>query len=676
MTSLDWIVIAIFFLALIGIIVWVMKQKQNNAADYFLGGKDATWIAIGASIFASNIGSEHLIGLAGSGASSGMAMAHWEIQGWMILLLGWVFVPFYTRSMVYTMPEFLERRFNPQSRTILATISLISYVLTKVAVTVYAGGLVFQQVFGIEELWGIDFFWIAAIGLVLLTALYTIFGGMKSVLYTSVLQTPILLLGSLIILVLGLKELGGWDEMMRICSSVKVNEYGDTMVNLIRDNNDSQYPWLGALIGSAVIGFWYWCTDQFIVQRVLSGKDEKEARRGTIFGAYLKLLPVFLFLIPGMIAFAIHQNAIAAGGEGFLPMLANGNVNSDAAFPTLVAKLLPAGVKGLIVCGILAALMSSLASLFNSSAALFTIDFYQRYRPDTDPKKLVRIGQTATVVIVILGILWIPVMRSVGDVLYLYLQDVQSVLAPGIAAAFLIGILWKRASAQGGMWALLSGLIIGLTRLGAKVYYSNAGVEPGVDGSLFQYVFYDCNWLFFCGWMLVFCLAVGVIVSLFTKAPEPEKIQGLVFGTSTPEQIAATRASWNKWDVGYEPRQGEGAQEDQGRQQGDRRHRSEGQSGDPQDVKKLDKKVVDKVDAEGDAGHAPQPLLSGTLLADPQHIAEQHHDGHGEKSHHWDSGRCARSLPPAPASAEDPATWPEEGGHSQTGDDPHVCRSL
>ena len=549
MASLDWIVIAIFFLALIGIIVWVMKQKQNNAADYFLGGKDATWIAIGASIFASNIGSEHLIGLAGSGASSGMAMAHWEIQGWMILLLGWVFVPFYTRSMVYTMPEFLERRFNPQSRTSLATISLISYVLTKVAVTVYAGGLVFQQVFGIEELWGIDFFWIAAIGLVLLTALYTIFGGMKSVLYTSVLQTPILLLGSLIILVLGLKELGGWDEMMRICSSVKVNEYGDTMVNLIRDNNDVQYPWLGALIGSAVIGFWYWCTDQFIVQRVLSGKDEKEARRGTIFGAYLKLLPVFLFLIPGMIAFAIHQNSVAAGGEGFLPMLANGNVNSDAAFPTLVAKLLPAGVKGLIVCGILAALMSSLASLFNSSAALFTIDFYQRYRPNTNPKKLVRIGQIATVVIVALGILWIPVMRSVGDVLYLYLQDVQSVLAPGIAAAFLIGILWKRATALGGMWALLSGLVIGLTRLAAKVYYSNAGVLPGGDGNIFQSVFYDCNWLFFCGWMLVFCLAVGVIVSLFTKAPDPEKIQGLVFGTSTSEQRAATRASWDKWDV-------------------------------------------------------------------------------------------------------------------------------
>ncbi len=545
MQLLDWIVIALFFVALVGIIWWVVRQKQNNAADYFLGGKDATWIAIGASIFASNIGSEHLIGLAGSGAASGMAMAHWEIQGWMILILGWVFVPFYSRSMVYTMPEFLERRYNSASRTILSLISLISYVLTKVAVTVYAGGLVFQQVFGIDTLWGIDFFWIAAIGLVLITALYTIFGGMKSVLYTSVLQTPILLLGSLIILVLGLKELGGWDQMMSICSQVKVNEYGDTMTNLIRDNRDAQFPWLGALIGSAVIGFWYWCTDQFIVQRVLSGKNERESRRGTIFGAYLKLLPVFLFLIPGMIAFALHQQS-----GSFLPLLANGNLNTDAAFPTLVAKLLPAGVKGLIVCGILAALMSSLASLFNSSAALFTIDFYQRYRPNTDPKKLVRIGQAATVVIVALGILWIPIMRSIGDVLYLYLQDVQSVLAPGIAAAFLMGICWKRTSAQGGMWALISGLVIGLCRLGAKIYYSNAGVVPGGDTSnWFQYLFYACNWLFFYGWMLVFCLVVAIVVSLFTQKPDEAKIQGLVFGTSTAEQRAATRASWNHWDI-------------------------------------------------------------------------------------------------------------------------------
>lgn len=543
MATLDYIVIGLFAIALIGIIIWVLNQKQDSSGDYFLGGRDATWIAIGASLFASNIGSEHLIGLAGAGASSGMAMAHWEIQGWMILILGWVFVPFYERSMVLTMPEFLERRYNKKSRTILSLISLVSYVLTKVAVTVYAGGLVFQQVFGIQELWGIDFFWISAIGLVVITALYTIFGGMKSVLYTSVLQTPILLAGSLIILVLGLKAVGGWDEVLRICSVVPVNEYGETMVNLIRDNRDPEYPWLGALIGSSIIGFWYWCTDQFIVQRVLSGKNEQEARRGTIFGAYLKLLPVFLFLIPGMIAYAM---AYKEGG-----VMVNGQLftlsSADAAFPTLVSTLLPAGVKGIVVCGILAALMSSLASLFNSSAMLFTIDFYKKFKPNTSEKQLVVVGQIATVVIVCLGILWIPIMKNIGSVLYNYLQDVQSVLAPGIAAAFLMGITWKRTSAKGGMWGLLSGFLIGMTRLGAKVYYTTAGADAG--DSLFKFIFFDTNWLFFCGWMLLTCIAIVVIVSLLTEAPDPARIQGLYFGSATPEQKAATRASWNHWDV-------------------------------------------------------------------------------------------------------------------------------
>lgn len=540
MVLLDWIVIGVFALALIGIIVWVFMQKQDSSGDYFLAGRDATWLAIGASIFASNIGSEHLIGLAGAGASSGMAMAHWEIQGWMILILGWVFVPFYSRSMVSTMPEFLERRYNKESRTILSLISLISYVLTKVAVTVYAGGLVFQQVFGIETMWGIDFFWIAAIGLVLLTAVYTVIGGMKSVLYTSVLQTPILLLGSIIIVVLGLKAVGGWDEMLSVCKGVTVNEYGDHMTNLIRSNNDPNFPWLGVFIGSAVIGFWYWCTDQFIVQRVLSGKDETQARRGAIFGAYLKLTPVFLFLIPGMIAFAMAQKGVVINGQTFTLS------TPDAAFPTLVAKLLPAGVKGLVVCGILAALMSSLASLFNSSAMLFTIDFYKKYRPNTSESKLLRVGRIATVVIVILGILWIPIMRSIGDVLYTYLQDVQSVLAPGIAAAFLLGILSSKPTPKGGMWGMIAGFIVGVTRLGAKVYYSSV---PDAGDSFFKHLFYDVNWLFFCGGMLVFSMAVVMIVSKFTPAASAAQIEGLTFASATPEQKAATRASWNKWDV-------------------------------------------------------------------------------------------------------------------------------
>lgn len=541
MESWDWVVIGVFSLALVGIVIYVLSKKQTSSGDYFLAGRDATWIAIGASIFASNIGSEHLIGLAGAGASSGMAMAHWEIQGWMILVLGWVFVPFYSRSMVLTMPEFLERRYNKQSRTILSIISLISYVLTKVAVTVYAGGLVFQQVFGIKEFWGIDFFWVAAIGLVLITALYTIIGGMKSVLYTSVLQTPILLLGSLIILVLGLRELGGWDQMMEIVRAKPVNAYGDTMANLMRSNSDADFPWLGVLIGSSIIGFWYWCTDQYIVQRVLSGKNERQARRGTIFGAYLKLTPVFIFLIPGMIAYALHVKT-----GSFLPELANGDVNSDAAFPTLVAKLLPAGLKGLVVAGILAALMSSLASLFNSSAMLFTIDFYKRFKPEAPEKQLLHVGRIATFVIVVLGILWIPVMKSVGSVLYAYLQDVQSVLAPGIAAAFLLGIISKRITPQAGLWGLISGFLIGLTRLGAKVFYSTVSESPA---SWFKGLFYDTNWLFFSGGMFLFSAVIMIVVSFFTTQATVAQIQGLTFGSITPEQKLLTRSSWNRWDV-------------------------------------------------------------------------------------------------------------------------------
>ncbi len=484
MTSLalsDWIVIAVFVAAMIWIILDTTRKKKSNSSEYFLSGRDATWLAIGASIFASNIGSEHLIGLAGSGASSGMAMAHWEMHGWMILILAWVFVPFYKRSMVYTMPEFLERRYDKGSRMILTYISLISYVLTKVAVTVYAGGLVFQQVFGIQSIHmlgaDVDFFWVAAIGLVILTAIYTVIGGMESVLKTSVLQTPILLIGSIVILVMGLRALGGWDNLMQICN-VTPNYPGaqGTMTELMRPMSDPQYPWLGALVGSMVIGFWYWCTDQFIVQRVLSGKDERQARRGAIFGAYLKLLPVFIFLIPGMIAFALATAAKDPGsafygsqlGTALAPVLENG----DVAFPLLVAKLLPAGFKGVVVCGILAALMSSLASLFNSSAMLYTMDVYKPRHPEVGEQKLVKIGRVATVFIVGLGILWIPVMKRIGSVLYLYLQDVQSVLSPGIASAFLLGICWKRTTRQGGRWALITGLAVGMTRLLAKVIYT------------------------------------------------------------------------------------------------------------------------------------------------------------------------------------------------------------
>lgn len=536
MTTLDWIVLGIFLLALVGIVVWVLKQKEEDTSDYFLAGRDATWIAIGASIFASNIGSEHLVGLAGAGAESGMAMAHWEMHGWLILMLGWLFVPFYARSKVFTMPEFLERRYNSQSRSFLSIISLVSYVLTKVAVTVYAGGVVFKDVFNIEAIrfFGteIDFFWVSAIGLVLLTGLYTTFGGMKAVLYTSVLQTPILLLGSIAVLVLGLIKIGGWGEMMEIVRAAPANDYGDSMANLIRSHNDPDFPWTGVLLGSAIIGFWYWCTDQFIVQRVLSGRDMTQARRGSIFGAYLKITPVFIFLIPGMIAFALNQ-------KGIITLQDN-----DSAFSTLVKELLPMGFKGVVIGGILAALMSSLASLFNSSAMLFTVDFYKKYKPNATEKHYVLIGKIATVVIVILGILWIPVMKGLGKVLYEYLQDVQSLLAPGIAAAFLLGILSKRTTPAAGFSGLVIGFVLGMTRLGLSIFETHLNPD-----SLIYSVFVAPNWLHYEIVLFFIVIVSMVVISYFTKPADFVAIKGLTLGSASAEQRLEVRNSYNKWDV-------------------------------------------------------------------------------------------------------------------------------
>lgn len=530
----DWCTLGLFFLGLMAIIWWVLRQKEETTVDYFLAGRSAGWIAIGASIFAANIGSEHLVGLAGAGAKSGMAMAHWEIQAWLILVLGWVFVPFYARSRVFTMPEFLERRFCPGARAFLSIISLISYVLTKVAVTVYAGGLVFKTVLGIESInifgYNVDFFWVGAIGLVVITGVYTILGGMKAVLYTAILQVPVLIMGSVVILIVGLTKLGGWGELEAICSS-NVTEHGDSMLSLFRSAKDPNFPWTGVLLGSAIIGFWYWCTDQYIVQRTLSALNQQQARRGAIFAGYLKLLPVFIFLIPGMIAYALDKKGIINLGT------------SDAAFPTLVATLLPTGIKGIVVGGLVAALMSSLASLFNSSATLFTVDFYKKYRPQSTERHLVFVGRVATAVVVLLGIVWIPVMKGIGKVLYEYLQNVQGLIAPAIGAIFIMGVFSKRITGAAGLWGLVIGFILGMYRLALMVFQNCL-----LEGS-WQHWILSVNWLHYCIFLFFLTIVITVVISLFTTKPTKEQTCGLTYGGATPEQVKETRDSWDKWDV-------------------------------------------------------------------------------------------------------------------------------
>ncbi len=520
----DWIALLAFFCGLAGIVWWVLRQREETSADYFLAGRNVGWLAVGASIFASNIGSEHIVGLAGTGYKSGMAMGHFEMHAWIVLVLGWVFVPFYARSRVFTMPEFLEKRYCPGARSFLSIISLVSYVLTKVAVTVYAGGVVLKTVLGIDEWMGIDFFWIGALSLVLVTGIYTVLGGMRSVLYTSVLQVPVLLAGSIAILVIGLSRLGGWGELERIC--------GDQM-HLMRAASDPDFPWTGMIFGSAVIGFWYWCTDQYIVQRTLSARDQKQARRGAIFAGYLKLLPVFIFLVPGMIAFALNQKGLVA-----IP-------DSDSAFPALVSTLLPVGMKGIVIGGLIAALMSSLASLFNSSATLFTVDFYNKFRPDSTEKHLVKVGRMATAGVVLLGVLWIPVMSMIADVLYEYLQIVQSLIAPAIAAVFMMGVFSRRVTAAGGLYGLVAGFSIGMARLFLVVFREH--LEPG--GMLDWFV--SLNWLHFCEFLFVFTCLLIALVSAFTRKPQAEQLEGLTFGSVTSAQKQETRESWDRWDVAH-----------------------------------------------------------------------------------------------------------------------------
>ena len=513
-TTLDWIVVAAYFSVLLTIIWWVIREKQESTKEYFLAGRNLGWFVIGASIFASNIGSEHIVGLAGTAAKSGMVMGHYELHSWIILLLGWVFVPFYMRSSVFTMPEFLERRYSPGSRWILSIISLVGYVLTKVSVTVYAGAVVFQTLMGIE-------FWSGALIIILLTGAYTVIGGLRAVIYTDTLQAIVLIIGSLTITITGLIKIGGWDNL--------VTSIGTDHFNMFLPLDHPEFPWLGMVFAPPIIGIWYWCTDQYIVQRVLSAENELQARRGTIFAGYLKILPIFMFFIPGLIAYA---------------MLKSGQISydsSDQAFPTLVKELLPAGMRGLIAGGLLAALMSSLSSVFNSCSTLFTIDIYKKLKPETSEKKLVRIGRIATCVVVLSGILWIPFMKTISGELYTYLQSVQAYIAPPIAAVFLLGIFWQKINAQGALVALIGGFSVGLLRLILEIN------KDSLSG--FWFALADLNFLYFAIFSFLSCTALMIIVSLFTPQQNPKQLNGLTFSTTSDQDKEVSLSSWDNRDL-------------------------------------------------------------------------------------------------------------------------------
>ena len=524
---LDWIVLGIYFIALVGVAVRVFSQRNKNTEDYFLAGRNVGWFVIGASIFASNIGSEHVVGLAGTGFESGTPMAHYELHAWIVLLLGWLFLPFYIRSGAFTTPEFLEKRFDSRSRWFLSIFSLLAYILTKVSITIYAGGIVVSELLGIP-------FWYGAIGIVLFTGAYTVIGGLKAVIYTETLQTIVLIFGSVIITFLGLYEVGGWEQLRETVTAVSPDHF-----DMWRPMSDPDFPWTGMLIGGTIVGIWYWCTDQYIVQRTLAANNITIARRGAIFGAYLKLLPILIFLIPGIIAYAL---TLQQPDVYFVE-------RADRAFPMLVKTLLPVGVKGLVAGGLMAALMSSLASVFNSCSTIFTIDIYKKIKPDMSEKSLLNIGKIATAIIVILGVVWIPIMENIGGgVMYQYLQNVQSYIAPPVTAVFLLGILWKRVTSDAAIATLICGLIILVLRLGSEIYFQEeilSGVI--VPGAIFAFA--TINFAHMAIFMFIFSVLICVGVSLISTLPNYSRIEGLSFGTMTHEMRHEFQSSFNRTDM-------------------------------------------------------------------------------------------------------------------------------
>src|SRR5262245_52847974 len=573
-TALDWLTLGAYFAVVLGVAWWVVRQGRDTAADYFLAGRNLGWWLVGASIFASNIGSEHVVGLAGSGAADGVALAHYELHAWCLLVLAWVFVPFYMRSMVFTMPEFLERRFSTSSRYLLTIVSLISFIVSKIAVGIFAGGIVFGALLPELNLyigsWHVDSFWIGSILVIVATGLYTTLGGMRAVAYNDALQVGIILLGSASLTFYGLNTLGGWSELRAILPSDMFNLWKplvppgvegtwapvietDAAGRLVRQAwyFNGNFPWVGMLFCAPIIGIWYWCTDQYIVQRALGTPNEQIARRGTICAAVLKLTPVYLFIIPGLVCFALAKSGkIAALSAMVGPDGQPVREVAQAAFPLMVQSVLPAGLRGLVVAGLLSALMSSLAGVFNASSTLFTVDLYSKWRPDASQAQIVRVGRWATLAMVAIGIAWIPVIRGAQG-LYNYLQAVQGYLAPPIFVVFFFGIFFKRLNAQGCFWALLVGFGLGLFRMivDTPVSLGLPGYAQGYAPGSLLWIVNNIYFQYFSVLITIVSAIVMVAVSFLTAEPEYSRLKGLTFATVSERDRRESRASWNWRDV-------------------------------------------------------------------------------------------------------------------------------
>lgn len=498
-STIDTVILALYYIVVFAI-AYYSSRNRTSSIDYFLAGRHVGWFAIGASIFAANISSEHFIGLAGSGFNSGLAVGSFEVQApFIILLLGFVFVPFYLRSGVVTMPEFVERRYNSASRWYLTVMSIIAYITTKISVTLFAGAILLKAILG----WDV---YTSSIVLVVATGLYTILGGMTAVIYTELLQTFVLIAGAVMLTLLGVDRLGGFGELT---TSLPAETW-----SMFKSIDHPDYPWTGIVFGLPILATWYWCTDQFIVQRVLSARNIDHAKAGSIFSGFLKLLPMFIMVLPGIVALALYNKGLLTGIE-----------KPDDAYPVLVKTVLPVGIKGIVIASLLAALMSSLAACFNSGSTLFTFDIYKKIKPGASEKHLVKVGRIATGVLVIFGIMWIPFIEIIGSgQVYVYLQSVQAYVAPPITAIFLLGLIWSRGNGIAAITVLVSGFVLAAFRFVVEVMVKSGSIRHEL-----LVRFASINFLHYCVILFVICIIIFVVVSLLTEKPAQEKLDGLTF---------------------------------------------------------------------------------------------------------------------------------------------------
>lgn len=538
MEAADIAVVALYFILVLVIGFLAMwKSNRSTVSGYFLAGRSMTWIVIGASLFVSNIGSEHFIGLAGSGAASGFAVGAWEFNALLLLqLLGWVFVPVYIHSGVYTMPEYLSKRFGGNRlKMYFAFLSVLLYIFTKLSVDLYAGALFIQESLG----WNL---YVSIVLLIGMTALLTVTGGLVAVMYTDALQAVLMIAGALTLTTISLLKVGGLKGvqekyMMAVPNVTAITAAGNftyspscliepkkNSLRILRGPLDEDIPWPGFILGQTPASIWYWCADQVIVQRVLAAKNIAHAKGSTLMAGFLKVLPMFVIVIPGMISRILFADEIACiGPEHCMAVCGSQAGCSNIAYPRLVMEVMPVGLRGLMMAVMIAALMSDLDSIFNSSSTIFTLDIYQTLRRGADQRELLIVGRVFVVLMVGISIAWVPVIIEMqGGQTYLYIQEVAGYLTPPIAALFLLGVFWKRCNEKGAFWGGITGFTLGTVRLILAFIYRKPRCDQPDDRPAF---IVKVHYMYFAACLFWLSGAVAVIVSLCTAPPEEEQVR-------------------------------------------------------------------------------------------------------------------------------------------------------